>query len=474
MSDIQLNDEQQAAIIAMLAFIKAENEKFISLIGAAGTGKTTTIQYLLEQVTDNTKVCFTAPTNKAVRVLKKMAVQKKLNVECVTIYSLLGLKVTMQKDKQVIKSGGKNKFDKFDLVVIDEMSMCNTELLRFIHRAVDFSYGTQVVFMGDACQLPPVGEAMSPAFSINNKVHLTKVMRQRNESPILGVCTDLRYAIENGATTIPSIVSMTNTEGTIGVHVMRGQAFTDWMPSAFSNANFDSNYDRFRIIAWRNKTVSAYNKYIQALRYPNLTTPLAVGEPIVFSSPLHAISGNREFCSETPILAGWDTILASTEAEGIVEAIEQIQPYTFAPTQQHMSNGFNFRPFTLSRYAVTCRMIDGDDPLVTCTVTADKDEIKNILNFISDNISRNTGGFTWFEFWLLQKYFADIRPAYCQTAHKAQGSTFENVFVDAIDILANPDREEALRCLYVAVSRASHNVVINDPFFNPFNPSVNL
>jgi len=47
------------------------------------------------------------------------------------------------------------------------------------------------------------------------------------------------------------------------------------------------------------------------------------------------------------------------------------------------------------------------------------------------------------------------------TVHKSQGSTFENVFVDAEDILANPNREEALRCLYVAVSRASHNVIVN-------------
>lgn len=458
---IKLNDQQQQGIDAMLNFIRIKESLFFCLIGAAGTGKTTTIQRLLGKQPPETRICFTAPTNKAVRVLRKMSVQQGREVHCLTTYSLLGLKVTMQKDKEVIKGGGKSRLDKYDIVVIDEMSMINTELLGFIHRAVNFAGHVQVIFMGDWCQLFPVGETISPTFAINNRVVLTKVMRQREENPILGLCTDLRHAIEDGSMTIPAIVPMTNADGTIGVHVMSGAMFEQWMPSAFSADSFDSNYDKFRIITWRNKNVDDYNKQIQSLRYSGLKTPFAEGEPVVFSSPLHLISTDHDYAIENRLLTGWDNVLCSTESEAIVLSINEVAPFWFAPTAEQVKNGFNFRPFRLSRYAVNCRMIDSDEePMAACTVTGDKDELKNCLNFIANSIKAGAG-FTWFQFWLLQKYFADLRPAYAMTAHKSQGSTFENVFVDARDILSNPNREEALRCLYVAVSRASHNVVVN-------------
>jgi exodeoxyribonuclease-5 len=47
------------------------------------------------------------------------------------------------------------------------------------------------------------------------------------------------------------------------------------------------------------------------------------------------------------------------------------------------------------------------------------------------------------------------------TAHKSQGSTFENVFVDVQNIWRNPNKEEAMQCLYVACSRASHHLILN-------------
>lgn len=453
---ITLNDQQQNSIDAMLKFIEEKQNNFFCLIGPAGTGKTTTIQHLIHRLPSNTRICFTAPTNKAVRVLRKMAFKMELSVDCLTIYSLLGLKVTMQKDKEVIKGGGKSSLDKFDIVVIDEMSMINVELLGYIHRAVNMAESTQIIFMGDACQLPPVGESMSAAFAINNQATLTKVMRQRTENPILGLCTDIRQAIEKGDCRVPGIQAMTNTEGTIGVHVMSGKLFSSWMPSAFSNENFDSNYDRFRVIAWRNKIVDAYNKQIQSLRYPGLTMPFAVGEPVVFSSPLHRLSMTHDYSFDDHIMAGWDDVLCSTESEGVVESIVEVEPFIFGP----FSSEYNFRPFTLSRYLVTCAMIENVEPQLSFTITGDKEGLKDLLNFVAKSI-QDGNGLTWFQFWLLNKYFADLRPAYAMTAHKSQGSTFDNVFVDVQDIMGNPNTDEALRCLYVAVSRASQNVVLN-------------
>lgn len=51
--------------------------------------------------------------------------------------------------------------------------------------------------------------------------------------------------------------------------------------------------------------------------------------------------------------------------------------------------------------------------------------------------------------------FAEIKLGYAITTHKAQGSTFGSVFVDAQDIGENPDKDEMQRALYTAASRAS-------------------
>lgn len=51
--------------------------------------------------------------------------------------------------------------------------------------------------------------------------------------------------------------------------------------------------------------------------------------------------------------------------------------------------------------------------------------------------------------------FANVAFGYSITTHKAQGSTFSNVFVDADDIFKNIKDDEARRCVYTAITRCS-------------------
>lgn len=54
----------------------------------------------------------------------------------------------------------------------------------------------------------------------------------------------------------------------------------------------------------------------------------------------------------------------------------------------------------------------------------------------------------------------DVRPAFAITAHKAQGSTYDGVHIALNDIMSA--RQDALRLLYVAVSRARKRVSFMD------------
>ena len=56
-------------------------------------------------------------------------------------------------------------------------------------------------------------------------------------------------------------------------------------------------------------------------------------------------------------------------------------------------------------------------------------------------------------------YYPDLRYTYASTINKAQGSTYDIVYVDLNDLAKCSNRDLQLRLLYVAVSRARHKVV---------------
>lgn len=64
----------------------------------------------------------------------------------------------------------------------------------------------------------------------------------------------------------------------------------------------------------------------------------------------------------------------------------------------------------------------------------------------------------WNENFVAQ--FASVIFGYSITTHKAQGSTFNNVFIDADDILQNTNLTEVKRCIYTSHTRCSNEIHI--------------
>jgi hypothetical protein len=77
-------------------------------------------------------------------------------------------------------------------------------------------------------------------------------------------------------------------------------------------------------------------------------------------------------------------------------------------------------------------------------------EIDNML-FVNDNIRDNNG-------FLLQGKVIDY--GYAHTIHKSQGSTFNNVLINDVDICSCMDKKMRQQLRYVAITRASDNVDI--------------
>ncbi|MBF0453393.1 MAG: AAA family ATPase [Magnetococcales bacterium] len=436
MSTINPTPDQSTAIAQMEAFFEPlmGGKPFFLLSGYAGTGKTYTITEFVKGLDKEVQVILTAPTNKAVRVLDRMAEKAGLQVDTATIHSLLGLVLSYEKDKQVLKKKRAATISKYDLVIVDECSMIGDELWRTIE-AVLVDLSTQVIFVGDPLQLPPVNESDSPTFSLPDRAELTQIIRQEEGNPIIELSAAIRNIMETGGR-LPVRRFLSEPGSKSGLFLMPGRRFEKWFPGAFKQERYRLDRDAFRVVAWTNKGVNHYNDQIRSFLVERSgSQPFLPAERAVTADAVHIRVGKSK-----------TKLVLNTDSEGEVLRCEKtIHPWHEEPLPVWE---VLFRPFD-SAGTVTLYLPD----------PGQERGIRDRLSRLAQEAK--AGKIPWWDFWNLRNSLADLRPCHAITVHRSQGSTFSNVFVDSENILANPNRQEALQCLYVAVTRASDCVVLN-------------
>ncbi|MGV8851944.1 MAG: ATP-dependent DNA helicase [Rhodoglobus sp.] len=147
MSKITLSPEQEAVFAAIET---TTNNLFVT--GRAGTGKSTLLNHLSENTSKQIVIC--APTGVAA-----------LNVGGQTIHSLFRLPIGVIADHELEQNPQLRKLlNTIETLVIDEVSMVNSDLLDAIDRSLRQARqrknepfgGVQVVLFGDPYQLAPV------------------------------------------------------------------------------------------------------------------------------------------------------------------------------------------------------------------------------------------------------------------------------------------------------------------------------
>ena len=214
-SGIILNAEQQLAIEMGL-----RGQSFC-LIGAAGTGKTTVTQELIKLIqqashmrvfTDSTKhlnkdtpaLVIGGYTNKAVNNIRKK-LSDVLQTHCMTLHKLIEFgpeyfeimdaegnsRITMRFTPS---RNGANPLPHLSTIIFEESSMIGTDLYSQVLDALPRSSATQMIFLGDIFQLPPVFGPSILGFKMSELpvVELTHVYRQALESPIISLATAVR------------------------------------------------------------------------------------------------------------------------------------------------------------------------------------------------------------------------------------------------------------------------------------------
>lgn len=434
---MQLNEEQADALDKIKAWLRFSDSQFFVLSGSAGTGKTfTSSEIILSQLDKEVITAVTAPTNKAVRVLRTVVGVTGEDIEFRTIYSLLGLKLVAAHGTQKIitdrSAKGGAYLRKYRLVVVDEASMVNSSLMKFIReKAITYRH-LKFLFLGDPVQLPPVDEVVSPVWNIEApRAHLTKVMRHDNQ--ILRVCTQIRDAIETKGFKV-----RIGDDFDIHGGVRRFFDRTGFERSILKHAGHaKSGFRRgdTKVIAWTNKAVERFNRGIRSVIWKDVDyDDFMFDERVMFAGPVYEE----------------DVLVASTDDEGrIVSVIRTEHPDypDFKITELKVE--------TDEGNVVTAQVID----------RADEPKLKKELSYIAEQAKDERRhpyerAQLWDSYWALRDAFHDVRYGYALTAHRSQGSTFTSVFADCTDIHRNPNKEEAFRCMYVACSRPSTNLIV--------------
>jgi ATP-dependent exoDNAse (exonuclease V) alpha subunit len=423
---VNLNDEQVSACEAMIDFLSpASKERFFVLSGPAGTGKTYTIRALMNRI--KSKLIFTAPTNKATKVLRDTFIEHKLEggytPTCRTIYSLLGLR--MEPDGEVKKLAYPEDpvdLSKFAAVVVDEGSMINSKLWKYIRELAE-EQNVKFLFLGDMYQLPPVGEPNSPIWTLPNIKYLKTVMRHDNQ--ILTLATSIREVMDHP---IPSLSIESDWKDGEGVRKVGTADFLTLIKRAAEEGLF-SGMSGCKAIAWRNVSVDSLNRLIRQTIFPGTVGDFFPEDRIILLEPVKSFINNE--------------VVATTDEEGTVERTD----VDYHPEYPEMKC-----------FRIVAQM-DGRHPLTFWKLHPEAERAFSLK--LAELAARaKTSGRFWKDYWNFKDAFHNLRYSYAITAHRAQGSTYTQTFVNMTDIMMNRNRLEAFRCLYVAVTRAKKRVII--------------
>jgi hypothetical protein len=428
--DDGLNEGQAIALAALKKFTQG-NEQWFRLSGYAGTGKSYTLARFVEwAITKGIKFCVASPTHKALKNIKRMLtaidLREGVDYHAVTLAKLLGrvADVDTESGKQLFVT--RDDFDgikNFDLIIIDEYSMVGQETFDDICQECEPF--TQIVAVGDPGQLPPVGEEISPIAVLDcPSATLTEIVRYDGE--IVAVAEAIR--------TDPQYQERlyrfhSSDDQTIRV-IPPEPIWLDQAVELFTSPDWEANPDYCRAIAWKNSTVAGFNRAIRQRIHGKDVPDFIVGDRLVARAPITRLG-----------VLGW-TIVADNREEFVVVC----EPMAIADDETDWEY-----------YAITAKSETGlVHHLRILTPASEKLRDKRKKELAKEAKALKAKGDDkyrdkWRLFYDMGRSFDNVTHALCMTAHSAQGSTIDNVFLYAKEMRFCSEKQQIL---YTSLTRA--------------------
>ncbi len=451
------NAEKDGLFTALGAFIISRDpRKAFILRGYAGTGKTSVMSAVIRALKKLNQPCILlAPTGRAAKVLSRYSGE-----QAYTIHK----QIYRQNQLGVEAFSLSDNLHRNTLFIVDEASMLSANrdnttfgsgcLLDDLVRYVYNEKGCSLLLLGDDAQLPPVGSTASPAldadFMANSyqlsvvSFQLTQVARQALDSGILSEATQIRERITK-------VRQWSRIDSTQPVHSnnrdiirLKGEEVIESLENSWREVGAEETL----IIARSNKMTNLYNGGVRA-RVLYKEEDLSNGDRIM-------VTKNNYF---------WAKEYEDLEfiANGDMFEIQRL-------TNRHELYGFQFATASLRSvdYNWEIEALVWIDTLMTDSPEANYTLQRELFSRIAEDYPEIRNKKELIKKIYESPYYnaLQIRFAYCVTCHKAQGGQWKHVYIDSgfseewINGLTETEKQEYLRWLYTAVTRATEKIYL--------------
>ena len=431
------NAQQIDALNEMDRFMKS-NETSMTLSGYAGTGKTSLMEMIAKKgQKQNRPVMFCATTNKAAAVLNDRV--SKAGFKASTLNKVFGINVEVDSSKAYNARNLVNVLKNVDImpgttIIIDEASMINEENYKILNDIAK-EHRLKIIYVGDEAQLAPVNEDKISKVFRNGEgkvIRLTQVERT-DDNAILKEAT----AIRNGEPL--SKVSSFNSkgEGVAYISPQHQEAINEVIDRYVKGLKQNPNY--FRILAYTNKAVTAYNNQVRELLGYDSPIP-HVGEPMtgyanwgyelrtksyrfINSESYKVTQVGRPTTVQTRLDNGTPVVMQAVPIT-LEDSLGNVDTFNFMDIKNNAQNRQSAIILANEKKRLWNEARRAYGREAKAAVYAKINAIDSFL-FVNDNIEDNSHN-------LLQAKTIDF--GYALTIHKSQGSTFTHVLMDDVDV----------------------------------------
>ncbi|MCQ2251758.1 MAG: DEAD/DEAH box helicase [Bacteroidales bacterium] len=479
-TEITLTPSQQAAFDSIMEFLDSDSQRVFILRGYAGTGKTTITRLIVEQLRERElqfHIC--ASTGRAAKVVSNATGEAATTVHSL-LYKFNGFNQDPEKVFRSEQSGLSDYGQLYicfemaklpqnsprQIYIIDESSMISDCLApdtsiqqaqfgsgRLLTDFLNYDPNGKFLFIGDNCQLPPVGQKISPALSVDyfrsefrieaGEAILTDIMRQKGDSDIIYLSSEIRRLYQ--AAPLDKSFYPRNTWTKLPWHGYRDIQFLpnrNALISAYISRIADADYNGATLITSSN---SKCNELASMVR-PQLgfSGSLCVGDLLLVTQ--NNVCGLMNGDLVRVVEIGSQEMMARLTFVSV--SVESI-------TTGHRYSSYLIHEILIGKFA---------------NLTGEQQR-ELYANFFVRN-SGLTPGFrsdkrVLQDLMMKDPYLNALRCVYgyALTCHKAQGGEWDDIFIDpARNITMSPIKSD-YQWIYTSMTRAKKTIHLADDFF---------
>lgn len=427
------------------------NDELFLLKGYAGTGKTTVVSTIVNNlVAVQKKYVLLAPTGRAAKVISNYSDKPAFTIHKKIYFPKKGksgsVNFTLQQNKHTNT-----------IFIVDESSMIsdvnsesklyeNGSLLDDLISYIYSGKNCKLILIGDVAQLPPVNLDISPALNRDtlelnyNKsvqsIELDEVMRQEENSGILYNATELRELLKDSFLTefkfkvkgFKDVIRLTD-----------GYDIQDAIQSAYSNYSIEDT----AFIVRSNKRANQYNQQIRS-RILDKESELSTGDFLM------VVKNNYYWLKDS------DT--ADFIANGdIVEVLEifgfmELYGFKFAKVKVRMIDYPEQKPLET---IVILDTLTSESPSLTY------EQSNQLYQEVLLDYANETTNYKKFQKVKENEFFnaLQVKFSYAITCHKSQGGQWNTVFIEQ-PYLPDGITQDYVRWLYTAITRAKDKLYL--------------